>query len=54
MSEHDPLITEMAEIGERLIAQNDERQHVHGAYLRSTRAVMEDAAAGHFAEPAGR
>ena len=51
MSEHDPLITEMAEIGERLIAEHDERQHFHGAYLRSTRAVMDDAAAGHFADP---
>ena len=51
MSEHDPLIAHMAEVGERLIAENDERQHFHGAYLRSTRAVMEDAAAGRFADP---
>jgi len=38
----------MEETGERLIASNDERQHFHGAYLRSTKAVMADAAAGRF------
>ncbi|MEA2024362.1 MAG: DUF5995 family protein [Actinomycetota bacterium] len=52
MSQHDPLIAHMEEIGERLIADNDERQYFHGAYLRSTRAVMEDAAAGQFVDPA--
>jgi len=34
--------------GERLIAANDERQYFHGAYLRSTKAVMSDAASGKF------
>ena len=52
MSLHDPLITRMEEIGERLIAESDERQHFHGAYLRSTKAVMKDAEAGRFVDPA--
>jgi hypothetical protein len=38
----------MEEIGERLVADNDERQHFHGAYVRSTRTVMADAEAGNF------
>ncbi len=51
MSLHDPLLGRMDEIGERLIADDDERQHFHGAYVRSTRAVMADAAAGKFTDP---
>ncbi len=41
----------MEEIDERLIAENDERRHFHGAYLRSTRAVMDAAAAAEFRDP---
>jgi hypothetical protein len=41
----------MEEIDEQLIADNDERRHFHGAYLRSTRAVLDDAAAGGFRDP---
>jgi len=48
MPQHAPLIAHMEEIGERLIATNDERQYFHGAYLRSTKAVMQDVAAGRF------
>jgi hypothetical protein len=51
MSEHIPLIARMEEIGDRLVADNDERQHFHGAYLRSTKAVMKDAEAGNFVDP---
>jgi hypothetical protein len=51
MTLHDPLIARMEEINARLIAAGDERQYFHGAYLRSTRAVMEDAAAGEFTDP---
>ena len=51
MSLHDPLIARMEEIDERLITDNDERQYFHSAYLRSTQAVMKDAAAGRFADP---
>jgi hypothetical protein len=47
-SAHDPLLARMEEIDARLIADNDERRHFHGAYLRSTRSVMEDAATGRF------
>lgn len=50
MSLHDPIIERMAHIGARLIADNDERRHFHGAYLRSTTAVMEDARAGAFVD----
>lgn len=38
----------MEQIEERLIADGDERRHFHGAYLRSTKAVMAEAAAGEF------
>lgn len=41
----------MEEIDQRLIAEDDERRHFHGVYLRTTRAVMEDAAAGRFRDP---
>jgi hypothetical protein len=51
MTLHDPLIARMEVTNERLIAAHDERQYFHGAYLRSTRAVMEDAAAGEFSDP---
>jgi hypothetical protein len=51
MSEHITLIARMEEIGDRLVADNDERQHFHGAYLRSTKAVMQDAEAGNFVDP---
>lgn len=50
MSAHGPLVDRMEQIGERLIAENDERQHFHGAYVRSTKAVMADADAGHFVD----
>lgn len=40
----------MAEIDERLIKDNDERQHFHGAYTRSTRAVLRAAADGEFVD----
>ena len=52
MSDHGPLIARMEEIGDRLVADNDERQHFHGAYVRSTKAVMKDAEAGNFIDPA--
>jgi hypothetical protein len=42
----------MKEIDERLVADNDERRHFHGAYLRSTQSVMADADAGRFIDPA--
>lgn len=51
MSQHAPLIAEMDAVNERLIADDDERQYFHGAYLRSTRAVMADADAGRFDDP---
>ena len=51
MAAHDSLIALMEETSERLIAENDERQHFHGAYLRSTKAVMKDAAEGKFEDP---
>jgi hypothetical protein len=51
MSRHRTVIDRMEEIDQRLIADNDERRHFHGAYLRSTRAVMEDAVAGRFRDP---
>jgi len=38
----------MSEVNERLISDNDERQHFHGAYLRSTRSVLTAAANGDF------
>ena len=50
MSLHDPLIDRMARVDKRLIADDDERRHFHGAYLRSTRAVMEEARAGRFVD----
>lgn len=52
MTPHDELLARMQEIDDRLIADNDERQHFHGAYLRSTRSVLEEAAAGRFADGA--
>jgi hypothetical protein len=51
MSEHSPLIERMEEIDDRLVADNDERRHFHGAYVRSTHAVMKDADAGNFIDP---
>jgi hypothetical protein len=48
MAPHDALLARMEEIDERLIAANDERQHFHGAYLRSTRSVLAEAEAGGF------
>lgn len=41
----------MEEVGENLISDNDERQHFHGVYVRTTRAVMRDAEAGRFVDP---
>ena len=40
----------MEEIGERLVAENDERQHFHLAYLHSTKAVMDDVEANQFVD----
>lgn len=40
----------MAEIDEKLIADNDERRHFHGAYTRSTRSVLAAAKAGQFVD----
>jgi hypothetical protein len=51
MPAHAALLDEMADLNERLIAERDERQYFHGAYLRSTRAVLADADAGRFADP---
>jgi hypothetical protein len=51
MPEHHDLIERMTEINERLIADSDERQHFHGAYLRSTRSVLQGAEAGEFLDP---
>ena len=48
---HASLIERMEEVGERLITDNDERQHFHGAYLRTTKAVLADAEAGKFQDP---
>lgn len=50
MSAHDSLIEHMEEVGERLLVDHDERQHFHGAYLRSTKAVLADAESGKFAD----
>lgn len=47
MSEQD-LIERMASIGQRLVAENDERQHFHCAYLRSTQSVLKEAEEGKF------
>ncbi len=41
----------MEEVDERLGADRDERRHFHGAYLRSTKAVLADAEAGRFRDP---
>jgi len=51
MSDHGPLVARMEEIGDRLVSDNDERQHFHSAYVRSTKAVMKDAGAGNFIDP---
>ena len=42
----------MEEIGERLVAENDERRHFHLAYVHSTKAVMEDVEADRFVDSA--
>jgi hypothetical protein len=42
----------MQEISDRFVADNDERQHFHLAYLHSTKAVMDDVAADRFADSA--
>lgn len=52
MSSHDPLLARMEAIDARLTSDNDERRHFHGAYLRSTRSVMADAASGRFRDGA--
>ncbi len=52
MSQHDRLITRMEEIGDRLVAENDERQHFHLAYLHSTEAVMGAVDADQFVDSA--
>jgi hypothetical protein len=51
MASLDPMIARMQEVGERLVADNDERQHFHGAYLRSTLAVKEDVRRRAFLDP---
>jgi hypothetical protein len=51
MPRHTSLIARMEEVDRRLIAENDERRHFHGAYLRSTQAVLEEAEAGRFEDP---
>jgi hypothetical protein len=48
MPDHVAVIAEMEQIEKRLIVENDERQHFHGAYLRSTNAVLAEAAADGF------
>lgn len=48
MSDHATVIAEMEQIEKRLIVEKDERQHFHGAYLRSTNAVLAEARAGNF------
>lgn len=52
MSLHAPLLARMEEIGEQLVAHDDERQHFHLAYLNSTRAVMADVEADRFVDSA--
>ncbi|MFC2176811.1 DUF5995 family protein [Actinomycetota bacterium] len=42
----------MDEIGKRLVAKDDERQHFHLAYLHSTKAVMDDVDADRFVDSA--
>jgi hypothetical protein len=45
---HDTLIGQMEEINDRLTVDRDERRYFHGAYLRSTKAVLAEAEAGGF------
>ena len=45
------LIEQMEAIGVRLGAANDERQHFHNPYLRTTRAVQEEIDRGRFLNP---
>lgn len=52
MSLHGPIVERMEEIGRRLVAENDERQHFHLAYLHSTKAVMVDVEADKFVDSA--
>lgn len=51
MPPHRAVLDRMRQIDQRLIAERDERRHFHGTYLRTTRAVMEDADAGRFRDP---
>ncbi len=46
-----PLISEMEEIGARLIEAGDERQHFHNTYLRTTKAVVASVDGGGFVDP---
>lgn len=52
MSLHGPLIARMEEVGDRLVNDNDERQHFHLAYLHSTKAVMADVENDRFVDSA--
>jgi len=52
MSLHAPLVARMEEIGDRLVANNDERRYFHLAYLNSTKAVMAEVEADRFADSA--
>ena len=45
------LIVQMEEIGARLVAADDERQHFHNTYLRTTRAVKDEIDRGGFLDP---
>ncbi len=51
MSTLDPLIASMEETCRRLQAVRDERAHFHCTYLRTTKAVAADIAAGGFVDP---
>lgn len=45
------LIVQMEAIGARLVAADDERQHFHNTYLRTTRAVKDEINRGGFLDP---
>jgi len=51
MGDLEPLIEQMEEIGARLVAEDDERQHFHNTYLRTTRAVKAEIDRGGFLDP---
>lgn len=51
MTPHGSLLEQMGEIDRRLRAEGDARRHFHSVYLRTTRAVIDDATAGRFRDP---